>query len=145
MWSKAMTIRCFKSLNRTESISNKSVNIQRDIISTFTPAVSISCLDFASLILVETSVDEKILLLAKFRCFTTDPEMALTHPLTLSLPWSLTKKVWLQTGNGVLSFHSKLVLWKISSLLWQFSNLQPFFQLMIMVKRSKDGLGAFPN
>ena len=68
-----MVIRCFKSLNKTVSISYKSVNIQRDIISTFTPAVSISCLDFASLILVQTSVDEKILLLAKFRCFTTDP------------------------------------------------------------------------
>ena len=73
MWSKAMAIRCFKSLKKTVSISCNSVNIQRDIISTFTPAVSISCLDFASLILVETSGDEKILLLAKFRCFTTDP------------------------------------------------------------------------
>jgi len=74
MGSKAMVIRCFKSLYKTVSISYKSVNIQRDIISTFTPAVSISCLDFASLILVQTSVDEKILLLAKFRCFTTDPQ-----------------------------------------------------------------------
>ena len=73
-----MAIRCFKSLKKTVSISCNSVNIQRDIISTFTPAVSISCLDFASLILVETPGDEKILLLAKFRCFTTDPTVAST-------------------------------------------------------------------
>ena len=69
-----MAIRCFKKLKKTVSIKYNSVNIQRDIISTLTPAVSISRLDFASLILVETSVERKILLLAKFRCFTTDPK-----------------------------------------------------------------------
>ena len=53
-----MAIRCFKSLKKTVSISYNSVNIQRDIISIFTPALSISCLDFASLILVQMSVDK---------------------------------------------------------------------------------------
>jgi len=53
-----MAIHCFKNLKKTVSISYNSVIIQRDIISTFTPAVSILCLDFASLILVQTSVDK---------------------------------------------------------------------------------------
>ena len=73
MQTEAMDILNCKRLNGTVSNRNNSVNIQRDIISTLTPAVSISRLDFASLILVETSVERKILLLAKFRCFTTDP------------------------------------------------------------------------
>ena len=73
-----MAIRCFKKLKKTVSINYNSVNIQRDIISTLTPAVSISRLDFASLILVETFVERKIVLLAKFRCFTTDPAYWMT-------------------------------------------------------------------
>ena len=73
MQTEAMDILNCKRLNGTVSNRNNSVNIQRDIISTLTPAVPISRLDFASLILVETSVERKILLLAKFRCFTTDP------------------------------------------------------------------------
>ena len=68
-----MGLRSYLSSYETVSINNKTVDLQRDIISTLTPAVSISRLDFASLILVETSVERKILLLAKFRCFTTDP------------------------------------------------------------------------
>ena len=42
--------------NGTVSNRNKSVNIQMDIISILTPAVSMSCLDFASLIPGQTSV-----------------------------------------------------------------------------------------
>ena len=68
-----MAIRCFKSLKKTVSISCNSVNIQRDIISSLTPAVFMSCLDFAFPIPAQTSVHSKILLLEKFRSFTTDP------------------------------------------------------------------------
>ena len=81
MQTEAMDILNCKRLNRTVSNRNNSVNIQRDIISTLTPAVSISRLDFASLILVETSVERKILLLAKFRCFTTDPQESVYREL----------------------------------------------------------------
>ena len=48
-----------KGLQRL-SISYISVNIQRDIISTLTPAVSMSCLEFAFLIPAQTSVHSKI-------------------------------------------------------------------------------------
>ena len=112
VWSKALAILSFKSLNKTViyvilsnmtstaplsmvltlfskrkegkegaylkglqrlSISYISVNLQRDIISTLTPAVSMSCLDFAFPIPAQTSVDSTILLFSKFRSFTRIP------------------------------------------------------------------------
>ena len=51
--------RIFERVTRL-SISYISVNIQRDIISTLTPAVSMSCLEFAFLIPAQTSVHSKI-------------------------------------------------------------------------------------
>ena len=57
MKTEAMDILNCKRLNGTVSNRNNSVNIQRDIISTLTPAVSMSCLDFAFLTPVEASVD----------------------------------------------------------------------------------------
>ena len=58
----------------TVLIKNKSVDLQRDIISTLNPAVFMSCLDFAFPIPAKTSVHSKILL-EKFRSFTTDPRV----------------------------------------------------------------------
>ena len=78
-----MGLRSYLSSYETVSINNKTVDLQRDIISTLTPAVSISRLDFASLILVETSVERKILLLAKFRCFTTDPDFQAVYGIDI--------------------------------------------------------------
>ena len=68
-----MGLRSYLSSYETVSINNKTVDLQRDIISTLTPAVSMSCLDFAFPIPAQTSVHSKILLLEKFRSFPTDP------------------------------------------------------------------------
>ena len=68
-----MGFRSYLGSYETVLTKNKSVNIQRDIISTLTPAVLMSCLDFAFPIPAKTSVDSKILLIAKFRSFTRNP------------------------------------------------------------------------
>ena len=68
-----MGYRSYLSSYETVLIKNKSVDLQRDIISTLTPAVSMSCLDFAFPIPAQTSVDLKVLLFAKFRSFTRNP------------------------------------------------------------------------
>ena len=52
-----MGFRSYLSSYETVLIENKSVDLQRDIISTLTPAVFMSCLDFAFLTPVEMSVD----------------------------------------------------------------------------------------
>ena len=70
-----MGFRSYLSSYETVLIENKSVDLQRDIISTLTPAVFMSCLDFAFPIPAETSVDSKILLFAKFRSFTRNPRL----------------------------------------------------------------------
>ena len=70
-----MGYRSYLSSYETVLIKNKSVDLQRDIISTLTPAVFMSCLDFAFPIPAETSVDSKILLFAKFRSFTRNPKI----------------------------------------------------------------------
>ena len=54
-----MGFRSYLSSYETVLTKNKSVNIQRDIISTLTPAVLMSCLDFAFPIPAKTSVDSK--------------------------------------------------------------------------------------
>ena len=74
MLSRSMGFRSYLSSYETVLIENKSVDLQRDIISTLTPAVFMSCLDFAFPIPAETSVDSKILLFAKFRSFTRNPQ-----------------------------------------------------------------------
>ena len=68
-----MGYRSYLSSYETVLIKNKSVDLQRDIISTLTPAVFMSCLDFVFPIPAETSIDSKILLFAKFRSFTRNP------------------------------------------------------------------------
>ena len=57
MQTEAMDILNCERVKGTVSNRNNSVNVQRDIISTLTPAVSMSCLDFASLIPGQTSVN----------------------------------------------------------------------------------------
>ena len=69
-----MGFRSYLSSYETVLIKNKSVDIQRDIISTLTLAVLMSCLDFAFPIPAQTSVNSKILLFAKFRAFTRNPK-----------------------------------------------------------------------
>ena len=73
-----MRFRSYLSSYETVLIENKSVNLQRDLISTHTPAVFMSCLDFVFPIPAKTSVDWKILLFAKFRSFTRNPNTLLT-------------------------------------------------------------------
>ena len=68
-----MGFRSYLSSYETVLIENKSVDLPRDIISTLTPAVFMSYLDFAFPVPAETSVDSKILLFAKFRSFTRNP------------------------------------------------------------------------
>ena len=69
-----MGFRSYLSSYETVLIENKSVDLQRDIISTLTPAVFMSCLDFALPIPAKMSVNLKILLFAKFRSFTRNPQ-----------------------------------------------------------------------
>ena len=76
-----MAIFSFKSLNKTVSISYNSVNIQRDIISSLTPAVSMPCLDFAFPIPAQTSVHSKIFFREKFRSYTTEPVFELGYSI----------------------------------------------------------------
>jgi len=73
MWTEAVVILNCLRLYVTVSNCNNSVNIQRDIISTLTPAVSMPCLDFTFLTPVETSVEWKKRRKTKFRCFTRNP------------------------------------------------------------------------
>ena len=79
MYSRSMGFRSYLSSYETVLTKNKSVNIQRDIISTLTPAVLMSCLDFAFPIPAKTSVDSKILLIAKFRSFTRNPQQRVSE------------------------------------------------------------------
>ena len=57
MKSRSMGYRSYLSSYETVLIKNKSVDLQRDIISTLTPAVFMACLDFAFPIPAKTSVD----------------------------------------------------------------------------------------
>ena len=52
-----MGYRSYLSSYETVLIKNKSVDLQRDIISILTPAVVMACLDFAFPIPAKTSVD----------------------------------------------------------------------------------------
>ena len=86
-----MGFRSYLSSYETVLIKNKSVDIQRDIISSLTPAVFMSCLDFVFPIPAETSVDSNILL-AKFRSFTRNPnnpgrQVRPEEPCTLYNNW----------------------------------------------------------
>ena len=95
-----MGFRSYLSSYETVLIENKSVDLQRDIISTLTPAVFMSCLDFAFPIPAETSVDSKILLFAKFRSFTRNPfDFHDSHDFKISKRTCLTPYKFLLPGT----------------------------------------------